>query len=286
MQIQCSACRQRLSVPDGSAGQLVRCVCSVTIRVPALASTATASAAPISPTSGPARFNRTSPPSRSSATLFDDDEFDDLTMTPPPPPLGTMARHRFESTRLEAMGHGGGQSNPYAVANRRSGAADSLLSAAMNEGGNPRVSSRDLADRSMRLLGAMIDGMVCGIPAFVSLIVMIVLGISSGYSFVGWSRSAAMLAFAAWIAVWMVPNGLFIASHGQTLGKFLTGTRIVNESDGKIPGFGRGYFLRTMLIYLAGQIVPFLGLIDAVLIFGDRSQTLHDRLAGTVVVRA
>jgi uncharacterized RDD family membrane protein YckC len=79
------------------------------------------------------------------------------------------------------------------------------------------------------------------------------------------------------------------AKTGQTLGKRMIKTRIVRESTGEAPGFLHGVVLRVWLLSLAGLLPGvgnFVGLADAVAIFtGHRRQTLHDRIAGTIVIQ-
>ena len=79
-----------------------------------------------------------------------------------------------------------------------------------------------------------------------------------------------------------------ITKTGQTLAKKWLGMRIVREGSGELPGFVHGVLLRNWLFFFAGMI-PYLGscvgLADAIAIFfGERRQTLHDRVAGTLVI--
>lgn len=75
---------------------------------------------------------------------------------------------------------------------------------------------------------------------------------------------------------------LFTADGGQTLGKRLLGIRVVLRDGGSISQ--RTAFLRTIGYLLSGFFGTFLGFLWAL---WDRSnQTWHDKIAGTVVVRA
>ena len=84
----------------------------------------------------------------------------------------------------------------------------------------------------------------------------------------------------------IIVNAYLIAKDGQTVGKKAVGTRIVLEVNGQLPGFVQGWLVRFFLFSFLSQFVPFLGLIDLFFIFSQNAQTLHDRLAGTVVVNA
>ena len=79
-----------------------------------------------------------------------------------------------------------------------------------------------------------------------------------------------------------------VATSGQSLGKRWKRIRIVRE-DGTPPGFWRGVVLRSWLL-TPFRFIPMLGnvvsLLDALMIFGAGNRCLHDRIAGTRVIRA
>jgi len=103
------------------------------------------------------------------------------------------------------------------------------------------------------------------------------------------------LAFTAWL----------IHVRGQSLGKMLVGTRIVDE-DGRRADLKHGFLLRTFPLIAVGlvpsllmalgtglQVVPPLLLlvslasfVDAGMILGAYHRCLHDRIAGTYVAVA
>jgi uncharacterized RDD family membrane protein YckC len=87
-----------------------------------------------------------------------------------------------------------------------------------------------------------------------------------------------------------VPSWYFIATQGQSLGKMAVGTRIV-RTDGSPVDFVRGVIIRDWVvgaanIFLSLFGLSFLGLIDAVFIFGNERKCGHDMLADTIVVQA
>jgi uncharacterized RDD family membrane protein YckC len=43
-------------------------------------------------------------------------------------------------------------------------------------------------------------------------------------------------------------------------------------------------FVRWDLVFIPSQVIPFFGLLDAVLIFRESNKCLHDNVAGTLVV--
>ena len=79
------------------------------------------------------------------------------------------------------------------------------------------------------------------------------------------------------------------AVWGQTPGKIAVGTRVVTEEDGSLPGWRRAA-VRWALPGVLGRLPNNLGLwvslaVMASLIVDPRRRGLHDRLAGTIVIR-
>ena len=79
------------------------------------------------------------------------------------------------------------------------------------------------------------------------------------------------------------------ATTGQTIAKRWLRTRVVREGTGAVPGFVNGVLLRNWLFSLAGMMPGIggcIGLADALVIFsGNTRQTLHDRVARTIVIQ-
>jgi uncharacterized RDD family membrane protein YckC len=73
---------------------------------------------------------------------------------------------------------------------------------------------------------------------------------------------------------------LFPMFSGQTLGKFLTGLRVVNM-QGDFPSFGK-LLLRHSIGYLLTLLTGGLGFLFSV--FNLKGRALHDLLAGTIVI--
>jgi uncharacterized RDD family membrane protein YckC len=87
-------------------------------------------------------------------------------------------------------------------------------------------------------------------------------------------------AFVVWILVTSVAMGVF---GGQTVGKRLTGVRVVIED--RPVGFGFS-LLRDQVLRLL-YFVPLYFLVDSLwAAFDKQSQTLHDKMVGTHVVPA
>jgi len=76
---------------------------------------------------------------------------------------------------------------------------------------------------------------------------------------------------------------LTLLRKGLTPGKKLLGLRVVNQQTGEIPGFGK-MFIREIFGRILSALFFSLGYIWA--LFDKNSQALHDKLAGTVVLKA
>ncbi len=153
--------------------------------------------------------------------------------------------------------------------------------------------SDELASRGARLAGALLD--------FFFVLLAAAPGITMGMSarvgdgaprrglipdlFDGTPETLAIWAGA--LAVNVV-NWFLIAQCGRSLGKLIVGTRIVLR-DGRTPGFFRGVVLRHWVMLAIGNI-PYIGkpfrLFDVTRIFREEKRCLHDRIAGTWVVKA
>lgn len=89
---------------------------------------------------------------------------------------------------------------------------------------------------------------------------------------------------------------ILLSLRGQSIGKCLTGLRVVVVSTGQQAGFLRGWLLRECLMTVLGiiaGILPLIGILlrpafhltDWCMIFRDDRRCLHDLIADTRVVR-
>jgi uncharacterized RDD family membrane protein YckC len=95
--------------------------------------------------------------------------------------------------------------------------------------------------------------------------------------------SAVLIAAGAWL-VWVVANNVLLqGTTGATVGKFVTGARVVRPDGGR-PGIGKA-LVRTLLLIIdtISLILP-LGLWVAMFSRGHRR--IGDMAAGTYVVKA
>ena len=92
-----------------------------------------------------------------------------------------------------------------------------------------------------------------------------------------------ILGLIAYLAV----NGFLLAKYGQTVGKKVIGTRIVDFESGEILSVWKVFCMRLLPVHLLCQLPVagvFVGLADVVLIFRNNKRCLHDLIAETKVV--
>lgn len=75
---------------------------------------------------------------------------------------------------------------------------------------------------------------------------------------------------------------LFIGMRGQTPGKMALGVRVVGP-DGGVPGVGRA-FLREVLGKFVSSLILCVGYLW--MLWDAKRQCVHDKIAGTLVLRA
>jgi uncharacterized RDD family membrane protein YckC len=77
---------------------------------------------------------------------------------------------------------------------------------------------------------------------------------------------------------------LFVSRNGQSIAKKMLGIKVV-RSDGSPASLGRIFWLRNVVNTVLA-FVPFYGVVDALLIFGEARQCVHDKIADTIVIKA
>ena len=143
----------------------------------------------------------------------------------------------------------------------------------------PRDEISPLADPALRLAAVVIDAAIGLSP----LIVLMPLAVAV--------RSVDLIRWASYL-YWLVPAVVFVVDlvllhrFGQTIGKRILGLRIV-RSDGSRATLARICWRRSVIPGAIGA-VPLLGelflLVDSLFVFTNGRKTVHDRIAGTIVV--
>lgn len=141
-----------------------------------------------------------------------------------------------------------------------------------------------LASRGARFLGAFLDNLV-----------LVALLIPTFFLFdppriVGGGNPLLQIytTMAVPFLIYVGIQWTLIATSGQSIGKKILGTKIV-RLDGSPCGFVHGVILRSWIIGALGMI-PYIGsivgLVNALMIFGEEKRCGHDMIAGTRVIVA
>lgn len=282
MKIKCPSCQSLLNIPDAAAGKVVKCPCGKQLRAPGGAPAAAAAdtikrpagAPPTRPMSG--GVNRPMPRAAGNDHGFDAAMFDELTSD-------DLAPVRAVSNP-GSLSMAGGSS---ATGNKLRQQYGSSSVGPARAG----IPSSRVAGVGKRIGGAIIDG----IFVMIGLAVGIGLSVASVAIMGPPAEDAAPFATVGfWLimvgaAIPTIINYVMVSKSGQTLGKKMVGTVMVDIDSGTPVGFGQGIFKRSMVFgFITGIpiIGPLIALVDIGFLFTENHQTLHDRLANTLVVDA
>jgi len=168
--------------------------------------------------------------------------------------------------------------NPYAAP------TDTTTPAEQNDQGG------ELATPSSRLGAQIIDNLLLGLAAAPGAIVGAILGTQFHYGSAGQDESIGVMTLAlAGLTglLFYIYQCQLISATGQSLGKRWSHIHIVLE-NGEPPGFWRGVVLRSWALFLLRVIPGFgyvVGLVDSLMVFSEGRRCLHDRIAGTRVLK-
>lgn len=96
----------------------------------------------------------------------------------------------------------------------------------------------------------------------------------------------AWQAVGLYIFVMLIVQAFMISKSGQSIGKRLTNIKIVDAENGQIVNIFRSFTLRSVVfIFLNFILFPFITLFDFIFAISKKRQTLHDKLAKTIVIK-
>jgi uncharacterized RDD family membrane protein YckC len=144
-------------------------------------------------------------------------------------------------------------------------------------------SATTLAERGSRLGAHILDVIILLAMVYVPLIIGLALSTNGPSAPIVGRALDGFLAVAGFIA-WCWLTILFILRNGQSIGKKIVGIKVVT-TDGSPASLGQIIVLRNVVNTVLG-LVPFYGLVDALFIFGEARQCIHDKIAGTIVIKA
>ena len=73
-----------------------------------------------------------------------------------------------------------------------------------------------------------------------------------------------------------------VATRGQTWGRQIVGVKVINERTGEAPGWGKALGRGLFAWFISAQIF-YIGYLW--MLWDDKKQTLHDKVAGTHVIK-
>jgi uncharacterized RDD family membrane protein YckC len=144
------------------------------------------------------------------------------------------------------------------------------------------------ADRGTRLGAMLLDSIIFGVMVYLP----IVLAAAGGQRTAATEGAEGLNAIFgvggavgfAGFAIWCWFTIKYIKLNGQSIAKRLLGIRVV-RTDGSAASLGRIFWLRNVVNAVI-SIVPLYSVIDGLFIFGESRQCLHDKIAGTIVLKA
>jgi uncharacterized RDD family membrane protein YckC len=148
--------------------------------------------------------------------------------------------------------------------------------------------SAELADRLTRFWAMILDGIILGAMVYLPALVTVWLGTNAAAAdgsnpvFIAGSI-ITLIGLIAWC--WLTIT--YVSRNGQSIAKKLLDIKVVRR-DGSPASLSRIFWLRNVVNTLIGMI-PFLGalytIVDALFIFSESQQCLHDKIADTIVVK-
>lgn len=144
-----------------------------------------------------------------------------------------------------------------------------------------QITSQELASLSARLSAGAIDLLLILVSVW-AITRIVYHDVPPG---VGPGPEAFVIVPFTIFASYLIINGFFLASKGQTIGKKLLRIQIVNVQNDSPPSIP--IILGRTLLYLISLLTPCLILwfVDVLSVFRSDRRCLHDLAAGTKVVR-
>lgn len=180
--------------------------------------------------------------------------------------------------------------------------ADDNFYAPENDNANPyaapttqdNVSSESgpaLAPLGSRFSGAFIDGFLTLPAAAGAYFVAFELGKSGalGQNFFVLQLVGGLIGLCIGLLWYLILNGYLLAKRGQTIGKLVAKTRIVDAETNQLIPLGPlvlKRFVSFQFIALIPVVGMIIGLINILMIFRENRKCLHDDLAGSKVIVA
>jgi len=149
-----------------------------------------------------------------------------------------------------------------------------------------------LATRTLRLAGVVVDSVASAV-----FVVPFLMFTGDWTAAISGELSYGTISLGSF-ALFAAMHGYLLATRGQTIGKWLVGTRIVRADNDEVPTLARTLSLRygalaiglpmTLVAFVLALVIAYplivVGLIDIAFIFRRDRRCLHDLIARTKVV--
>ena len=144
------------------------------------------------------------------------------------------------------------------------------------------------ADRGTRLAASILDTFIFGVMVYLPFVAGIAVGAAAtaaeGAPSMNLPMGIGLGVGSLGLIVWSWFTIRYMKRNGQSIAKKLVSIKVV-RSDGSPVSLARLIWLRNVVNWLI-SIVPVYGIVDALFIFGESRQCLHDKIADTIVVKA
>jgi len=145
------------------------------------------------------------------------------------------------------------------------------------------------ADRGTRLGAALLDSVLFVLAVYVPLLVAAFSGArietapEEADQFERLAIGGAVVALIG-LVIWAWFTLKYMARNSQSIAKKWLQIKVV-RADGSRVSLGRLILLRNVVVWILSMI-PLFSIVDALFIFGEARQCLHDKIADTIVVKA
>jgi uncharacterized RDD family membrane protein YckC len=145
------------------------------------------------------------------------------------------------------------------------------------------------ADRGTRLGAAILDSVLFVLAVYLPLMVAafsaarIEAAPEEAEQFERMAVGGAVVALIG-LLIWAWFTLKFMARDSQSIAKKWLQIKVV-RADGSRVSLGRLILLRNVVVWVL-SLIPLFGIVDALFIFGEARQCLHDKIADTIVVKA
>ncbi len=162
-------------------------------------------------------------------------------------------------------------------------------------GGTPAAQFGEIAGFGIRLGGYILDSILYGLLAMLFLVPGIILIVNDidencvsidGEIFCTGEEGAGIAAGIALMLVGVLLVAFIylrqVATSGRTWGRRIVGIKVIKEIDGTPPGWGKALGRQLFAVFISAQII-YIGYLW--MLWDDKKQTLHDKVAGTHVIK-